>query len=107
VGNFWGLPPKPPGILRFGACRLWRQLQLDGFWQKYLPEGKGQIPRTKVLELLVVNRLIDPGSEFRVHLLTHNASRPMTSDARGRLPRPANSSWASLLSLGTRAWPAA
>jgi hypothetical protein len=49
------------------GCELWRQLQLDGFWHKRLPEGKEQIPWAKVLELLVVNRLIDPGSEFRVH----------------------------------------
>jgi transposase len=49
------------------GCELWRQLQLDGFWNKRLPEGKEQIPWAKVLELLVVNRLIDPGSEFRVH----------------------------------------
>ncbi|MEI7902875.1 MAG: IS1634 family transposase, partial [bacterium] len=49
------------------ACELWRQLQLDGFWRQHLPEGKEHIPWAKVLQLLVVNRLIDPGSEFRVH----------------------------------------
>jgi len=49
------------------GCELWRQLQLDGFWQKHLPEGKEPIPWAKVLQLLVVNRLIAPGSEFRVH----------------------------------------
>ena len=55
----------------FGDCwlggELWRQLQLDSFWHQRLPEGKEQIPWAKVLQLLVVNRLIDPGSEFRVH----------------------------------------
>ena len=49
------------------GCELWRRLQLDGFWQKHLPEGKEPIPWAKVLQLLVVNRLIAPGSEFRVH----------------------------------------
>jgi hypothetical protein len=49
------------------GCELWRQLQLDGFWHKHLGEGKEQIPWAKVLQLLVVNRLIAPGSEFRVH----------------------------------------
>jgi hypothetical protein len=49
------------------GCELWRQLHLDGFWHQHLPEGKEQIPWAKVLELLVVNRRIDPGSEFRVH----------------------------------------
>ena len=49
------------------ACELWRQLHLDSFWHKRLAEGKEQISWAKVLQLLVVNRLIDPGSEFRVH----------------------------------------
>jgi hypothetical protein len=49
------------------GCELWRQLHLDSFWHSCLPEGKEQIPWAKVLQLLVVNRLIDPGSEFRVH----------------------------------------
>jgi transposase len=49
------------------ACELWRQLGLDGFWQDRLPEGREAIRWEKVLQLLVVNRLIDPGSELRVH----------------------------------------
>jgi transposase len=32
-----------------------------------LPEGREDVPWEKVLRLLVVNRLLDPGSEFRVH----------------------------------------
>ena len=51
------------------GCDLWRQLQLEEFWEEKLAE---QVKRetvcwAKVLQLLVVNRLIDPGSEFRVH----------------------------------------
>lgn len=51
------------------GCELWRQLQLEEFWQEKLSgEAKREtVPWEKVLRLLVVNRLIDPGSEFRVH----------------------------------------
>ncbi len=49
------------------ACELWRQLGLDEFWQQRLPDGREAVSWEKVLCLLVVNRLIDPGSEFRVH----------------------------------------
>jgi transposase len=40
---------------------------LDEFWQKRLPESREAVNWEKVLQLLVVNRLLDPGSEFRVH----------------------------------------
>ena len=49
------------------GCELWRQLKLDEFWQSRLLEGREAVPWEKVLRLLVVNRLLDPGSEFRVH----------------------------------------
>jgi hypothetical protein len=49
------------------ACELWHQLGLDEFWQKRLPESREAVSWAKVLELLVVNRLLEPGSEFRVH----------------------------------------
>lgn len=49
------------------ACDLWRQLGLDSFWQDRLPNGREAVSWEKVLQLLVVNRLIDPGSELRVH----------------------------------------
>jgi transposase len=55
----------------FGACwlgcELWRQLKLDEFWQAKLPAGREAVPWEKVLRLLVVNRLLAPGSEFQVH----------------------------------------
>jgi len=64
-----GLELKRPRI--FGncwlACELWQQLGLDEFWQQQLPEGREAVSWEKVLRLLVVNRLLDPGSEFRVH----------------------------------------
>ena len=49
------------------ACELWQQLGLDEFWQVRLPQARERVSWEKVLRLLVVNRLLDPGSEFRVH----------------------------------------
>ncbi len=49
------------------ACELWQQLGLDEFWQQRLPEARAMVSWEKVLRLLVVNRLLDPGSEFRLH----------------------------------------
>jgi transposase len=64
-----GLELRRPRI--FGncwlACELWQQLGLDEFWQERLPEAREAVSWEKVLRLLVVNRLLDPGSEFRVH----------------------------------------
>jgi transposase len=64
-----GLELKRPRI--FGncwlACELWQQVGLDEFWQQRLPEGRETVSWEKVLRLLAVNRLLDPGSEFRVH----------------------------------------
>lgn len=55
----------------FGNCWLasevWRELGLTEFWQTRLPEGREEVSWEKVLRLLVVNRLLEPGSEFRVH----------------------------------------
>ena len=64
-----GLELRRPRI--FGncwlACELWQQLGLDQFWQQRLPEAREAVSWEKVLRLLVVNRLLDPGSEFQVH----------------------------------------
>jgi hypothetical protein len=51
------------------GCELWRQLGLGEFWRERLSAAakRETVPWEKVLELLVVNRLIDPGSEFRLH----------------------------------------
>jgi len=51
------------------GCELWRQLGLEEFWRERLDEKvrRETVDWEKVLRLLVINRLIDPGSEFRVH----------------------------------------
>jgi transposase len=55
----------------FGNCwlasELWHQLGLHEFWGERMPEGRESVSWEKVLRLLVVNRLLEPGSEFRVH----------------------------------------
>ncbi len=57
---------RPYGNCWLG-CELWQQLELDRFWEGKMPRGREDVGWPLVLELLVVNRLIDPGSEFRVH----------------------------------------
>jgi transposase len=57
---------RPYGNCWLG-CELWRQLQLDRLWAERLPRGRESVAWHQVLELLVVNRLIEPGSEFRLH----------------------------------------
>lgn len=49
------------------ACELWRQLGLEEFWRACLPDGREAVRWEKVLRLLVINRLVAPGSEFRLH----------------------------------------
>ena len=43
------------------------QLGLDVFWREHLGAERGLVPWEKVLELLAVNRLLDPRSELYVH----------------------------------------
>lgn len=51
------------------GCELWAQLGLAEFWREKFGEQTQRewVPWEKVLRLLVVSRLIDPGSEFRIH----------------------------------------
>ena len=64
-----GLELRGPRL--FGSCwlgcELWRQLGLHEFWDTRLAGSREEVAWEKVLQLLVVNRLLDPGSEFRVH----------------------------------------
>jgi len=49
------------------ACELWEQLQLDDFWSPRLPPSRQGTNWLNVLKTLVAYRLIDPGSEWRLH----------------------------------------
>jgi transposase len=56
---------------QWGACwlftELWDQLGLRGFWRDKLGCSREGTNREHVLQVLVANRLIDPGSEWHVH----------------------------------------
>ena len=76
-------PPQPPAPTiqfskfslhnprQWGACwiaaRLWQDLRLDAFWRAHLPPSREGTDWTHLLQVLVTYRLIDPGSEFRLH----------------------------------------
>jgi len=49
------------------ACQLWDQLRLDDFWSPRLPPSRQGTRWLNVLKTLVSYRLIDPGSEWRLH----------------------------------------
>jgi len=49
------------------AMALWDQLGLDAFWRPRLPDSRKGTPWLHVLKTLVSYRLLDPGSEWRLH----------------------------------------
>jgi hypothetical protein len=49
------------------ACHLWDQLRLDEFWSPRLPTSRQGTRWLNVLKTLAAYRLIDPGSEWRLH----------------------------------------
>jgi hypothetical protein len=49
------------------GCHLWDQLKMDEFWRERLPDSREGTCWRHVLETLTVYRLIDPGSEWRLH----------------------------------------
>ena len=49
------------------ALQLWRQLELDEFWAERLPPSRKGTRWDQVLLILVVYRLLSPGSEWRLH----------------------------------------
>jgi len=56
---------------QWGACwlalHLWRQLRLDTFWAERLERSRKGTRWDQVLAVLVVYRLLCPGSEWRLH----------------------------------------
>ena len=63
---------------QWGACwlalQLWQELELDAFWRPRLRPSREGTPWLKVLKTLVAYRLIDPGSEWRLHRQWFDAS---------------------------------
>lgn len=51
------------------ACTLYEQLGLDQFWAHRLADSREGTPWRHILQTLVCYRLIDPGSEWRLHRL--------------------------------------
>jgi len=49
------------------AMELWDQLAMDSFWAVRLPESRKGTDWLNVLKTLVAYRLLDPGSEWRLH----------------------------------------
>ena len=49
------------------ACQIWTWLELDAFWAPRLPSSRKGTNWLNVLKTLVCYRLIDPGSEWRLH----------------------------------------
>jgi Transposase DDE domain len=49
------------------GCRLWDQLKLDDFWRERLPDSREGTNWRHVLQTLTIYRLLDPGSEWRLH----------------------------------------
>jgi hypothetical protein len=58
--------PRQWGACWLG-CELWQQLGLDTFWREKLPPGRQGARWDQILQTLVLYRLIDPGSEWRLH----------------------------------------
>ena len=56
------------------SCVLWQQLELDRFWAPPLVPSREGTPWLLVLQTLVAYRLIDPGSEWRLHRHWFDAS---------------------------------
>jgi len=76
---------------QWGACwlalELWSRLRLDAFWGPRLPASREGTRWLNVLKTLVSYRLIDPGSEFRLHRLWYD--RTAMADLLGEDFRPA------------------
>ncbi len=62
-----GLGARASGGACWLACELWGQLRLDDFWSERLNASRQGTRWLNVFKTLVCYRLIDPGSEWRVH----------------------------------------
>ena len=76
--------PRQWGACWLG-CELWQQLGLDAFWREHLPPSREGTRWDLVLQTLVLYRLIDPGSEWRLH--RHWFDQTAIADLLGGFPR--------------------
>ena len=49
------------------SCRLYEELELDEFWSAHLADSREGTSWRHIVQTLVCYRLIDPGSEWRLH----------------------------------------
>ena len=56
------------------ACHLYEQLGLDQFWKDRLPDSREGTCWRHIVQTLICYRLIDPGSEWRLHRLWFDQS---------------------------------
>lgn len=56
------------------ACHLYEELELDQFWARRLTDSREGTCWRHILQTLVCYRLIDPGSEWRLHRLWFDRS---------------------------------
>jgi IS4 transposase len=70
------------------ACELWEQLRLDEFWAPRLAPSRKGTRWLNVLKTLVIYRLLDPGSEWRLHRqwYAHTAVADLLGEAASALP---------------------
>ncbi len=70
------------------ACSLYEQLGLDEFWSRRLPDSREGTRWRDILQTLVCYRLIDPGSEWRLHRLwfEQSAMGDLLGAARAKAP---------------------
>jgi transposase len=63
---------------QWGACwlamQLWQEIDMESFWRSRLAPSREGTPWLKVLQTLVAYRLIDPGSEWKLHRQWFDAS---------------------------------
>lgn len=66
LGEFSVQRPRQWGAC-WVACRLWQQLNLDAFWSERLAASREGTDWKTLLQVLTIYRLLDPGSEWRLH----------------------------------------
>ena len=96
---------------QWGGCwlsfELWRQLQLDEFWRERLPVSREGTDWLENLKILVIYRLLSPGSEWRLHRESY--ARSAIGDLLGRsgepsLCSPSIAAWTSCWRTRRRCW---